>query len=147
MDRRTRGGATLLLATAFVLGTSVLLAGAASAQKAGAKSTQTEAVWVGFDAAAKKATVKIKKPGKGPNKDMLKANQEAVFNVEPEGSVLTRTSVAVNGVKGELKDIPAGKQVNVYWVPDEKKKGEFFARKIDVVLSEEELQERYGTEE
>jgi hypothetical protein len=147
MDRRIRSGMTLLLAAALVLGASALFAGAASAQKAGAKSTQTEAIWVGFDAAGKKATVKIKKPGTGPNKGMLKANEEKVFNVEPEGSVLTRTSVAVNGVKGELKDIPAGKQVNVYWVPDEKKEGELFARKIDVVLSEEELQERYGTEE
>ena len=59
-------------------------------------------------------------------------------------SVLTRTSVAINGVKGEITDIPEGKTVLIYWVPDEKKEGEYFARKIDVIFSEEELDEKYG---
>ena len=110
-----------------------------------AKSTQTEAKWVKFDKASKTVVVKVSK-SKGPNAKTLKKGKEATFNVKPEGSVLTRTSVAINGVKGDITDIPAGKQVNIYWVPDEKKKGEFFARKIDVVLSEEELNERYGLE-
>ena len=87
--------------------------------------------------------VKVDKPGTGPNKDQLKRNQEVSFRVVPEGSVLVRTSVAINGVKGELTDIPADKRVNVYWLPDPEHKDGFFARKIDVVLSDEELDKRY----
>ena len=34
--------------------------------------------------------------------------------------------------------------MNVYWGPDEKHAGQRFARKIDVVFSREELEERYG---
>jgi hypothetical protein len=73
----------------------------------------------------------------------VKNGKEATFNVIPTGSVLTRTSVAVNGVKGEMTDLRPGKKILIYWVEDEKKKGELFARKIDVVLSEEELNKRY----
>ena len=127
---------------AFAFVTSI--APAAEAQKK-SKSTQNEAEWIAFDAAAKTVTVKITKKGKGPNSKLLKTKKEATFNVIPEGSILTRTSVAINGVKGELQDIPAGKTVLLYWVPDEKKDGEFFARKIDVIMSEEELDAKYGT--
>jgi hypothetical protein len=126
---------------------ALLAPGAALAQADKAKSTQTEARWVSFDAAAKTVVLKIQKPGKGPNKSLLKKNKEETFRVVPEGSVLKRTSVAINGQKGEITDIPAGKQVNVYWVPDPENEGGFFARKIDVVLSEEELDKRWATEE
>ena len=135
--------ATLTVAS-FALAFVGSVAPAAAAKKS--KSTQNEAQWISFDAAAKTVTVKITKKGKGPNKKLLKPRKEATFNVIPEGSILTRTSVAINGVKGELTDIPAGKTVLIYWVPDEKKDGEFFARKIDVIFSEEELDERYGTD-
>jgi hypothetical protein len=73
----------------------------------------------------------------------VKNGKEATFNVIPTGSVLTRTSVAVNGVKGEITDLKPGKTLQVYWVEDPKKPGQLFARKIDVVLSEEELNARY----
>ena len=128
------------LAFAFVTSISSV----AEAKKS--KSTQNEAQWVAFDAAAKTVTVKILKKGKGPNSKLLKTKKEATFNVIPEGSILTRTSVAVNGVKGEIQDIPAGKTVLLYWVPDPKKEGEFFARKIDVIFSEAELDAKYGTD-
>jgi hypothetical protein len=133
--RFTRAG----LAAAF-LGCFLLAPGAVSAAE---KTTQTEARWMGYDAATKTVKVKVDKPGKGPNKDKLKRNQEVSFRVVPEGSVLVRTSVAINGVKGELTDIPADKKVNVYWLPDPENKDGYFARKIDVVLSEEELDKRY----
>ncbi|NNL68320.1 MAG: hypothetical protein HKP30_18870 [Myxococcales bacterium] len=137
------------LARSAVVGLAMLLAVALApeAQAAKAKSTQTEANWIKFDETANTVQVKVRNPGKGPNKKMMKKGKEVTFNVIPEGSVLTRTSVAINGKKGHVKDIPAGKQVFVYWVPDPKKKGEFFARKIDVVLSEEELDERFGAAE
>ena len=131
--------ARILVAT-LVCGLATSVAAPALAKKA--KSTQTEAVWVAFDQAASTVTVKVKKPGRGKNAKMLTKNKEATFNVKPTGSVLTRTTVAINGVKGELTDIPAGKSVNVYWVPDDKAEGSMFARKIDVVLSEEELNAR-----
>jgi hypothetical protein len=124
------------LAGAFAATLSLAPASAAE------KTTQTEAKWIAYDAATKTVKVKIDKPGTGPNKDKLKRNEEVTFRVVPEGSVLTRTSVAINGVKGELTDIPADKKVNVYWLPDPENKDGFFARKIDVVLSDEELDKR-----
>jgi len=113
------------------------------------KSVQNEAQFVKFDEAASTVVVKILKKGKGNSALMkefaaqVKNGKETTFNVIPTGSVLSRTSVAVNGVKGEMKDLQAGKTILIYWVEDPKKKGELFARKIDVVLSEEELNKRY----
>jgi len=133
--------------TALALATFVTAAPATAQPKA--KSTQSEAEWVNFNPCDKTVTVKVKKAGKGgkPPKELkLKQGKEASFNVKPEGSILVRTSVAINGKKGELKDIPVGKTVNIYWVPDEKDPSKRFARKIDVILSEEELDARYGSE-
>ena len=112
------------------------------------KSVQNEAQFVKYDEAASTVTVKILKKGKGNSAlmkqfdEQVKAGKDATFNVIPTGSVLKRTSVAVNGVKGEMKDLQSGKKVLIYWVEDPSKKGELFARKIDVVLSEEELNKR-----
>jgi hypothetical protein len=123
-------------------------AGAAYAQ-GNQKSVQNEAQFVKYDEATSTVVVKIMKKGKGNSalmkqfEEQVKNGKDATFNVIPTGSVLTRTSVAVNGVKGEMKDLQAGKRVLIYWVEDPKKKGELFARKIDVVLSEEELNKRY----
>ncbi len=125
------------------LALAVAVASPAAAQSRKARSTQTEAVWKAFDAENNTVTVKVKKPGRGKNAKLLKKNKDATFKVKPTGSVLTRTTVAINGVKGEIKDIPEGKSVNVYWVPDPKEDGVLFARKIDVVLSEEELDARF----
>lgn len=136
--------ASLTIAS-FAFAFVAFIAPAAEAKES--KSTQNEAQWIAFDAAAKTVTVKIMKKGNGPNAKLLKTKEDVTFNVVPEGSVLTRTSVAINGVKGELKDIPAGKTVLLYWVPDPNKEGQFFARKIDVVFSEEELDAKYGTVE
>jgi hypothetical protein len=131
--------ARLAAAGAFTFAAALADAPAQAAEK----TTQTEARWIAYDAATKSVKVKVDKPGTGPNKAKLKRNQEVSFRVVPEGSVLVRTSVAINGVKGELTDIPADKKVNVYWLPDPENKEGFFARKIDVVLSEEELDKRY----
>lgn len=113
------------------------------------KSVQNEAQFVKYDEPTSTVVVKILKKGKGNAAllkqfdELVKNGKEATFNVIPTGSVLSRTSVAVNGVKGEMTDLKAGKRVLIYWVEDPKKKGELFARKIDVVLSEEELDKRY----
>ena len=132
---------------------AVALAGAGVASAAYAqgnqKSVQNEAQFVKYDEATSTVVVKIMKKGKGNSallkqfEEQVKNGKDATFNVIPTGSVLTRTSVAVNGVKGEMKDLQTGKRVLIYWIEDPKKKGELFARKIDVVLSEEELNKRY----
>jgi hypothetical protein len=142
---QTRNVLASVLALALVLGVS---ATAANAQSKG-KSVNNEAKFVSYDAAASTVTVEITDAGKGNAKLKKKFNKEVkrgkevTFNVIPTGSVLKRTSVAVNGVKGEMTDLKPGKSLQVYWVEDPKKPGELFARKIDVVLSEEELNKRY----
>ena len=92
-----------------------LLWAAPQAQAQKAKSTQTEAVWVKFDPETNTVTVRVRNPGKGatpPRHLKLRKGREASFNVKPEGSVLTRTSVAINGRKGEMADIPAGRSTS-----------------------------------
>jgi hypothetical protein len=138
--KRVLGGLTAL---AF----AGLLVAAPAAIAKEQKSTRNEAEWVKYDPTAKTVTLKIKKMGLGDGAKDLKVGQQAVFNVQPEGTVLTRTSVAINGKKGALTDIPVGKTVLVYWVPDSKDPNGRFARKIDVILSEQELDEKYGKAE
>ena len=144
MPRNSKILATLTLAS-FAFAFVASISPVAEAKKS--KSTQNEAEWIAYDAAAKTVTVKIMKKGKGPNSKLLKTKKEATFNVIPEGSVLTRTTVTINGIKSELQDISEGKTVLIYWVPDPNKEGELFARKIDAILSEEEMDEKYGTGE
>jgi hypothetical protein len=135
--------AAALLAVAVGVGSFATAAGAAEN-----KSVQNEAQFVKYDEATSTVVVKIAKKGKGNTALMkqfdaqVKSGKEATFNVIPTGSVLSRTSVAVNGMKGEITDLKPGKTILIYWVEDPKKKGELFARKIDVVLSEEEQNKR-----
>jgi hypothetical protein len=130
-----------------ILGVALCLSLASSAAAQGkSKSIKTEAEFIAYDADKQAVLVKVKKPGSGKAAKKLKRNKNAAFKVEPEGSVLTRTTVAIQGRKAELTDIPQGKTVNIYWRPDEKDKDARFARKIDVILSDEELDKRYGVE-
>ena len=131
-------GATAL---AFAFGIALVMVSPAAAAKV--KSIQTEAKFISFDAEALTVTVKIRKTGKKPKDSelALKKGKEATFTVR-EGSVMTRTGVSINGRGGKLTDIPAGKTVNIYWIPDEKDANARFARKIDVIFTEEELLER-----
>ncbi len=127
----------------------LLAAPAALAAEDKAKSTQSEGKWVKFDSAAHTVTLKITQEGKGakpPAELEVKKGREATFKVNPTGSVLSRTSVAINGKKGEIADIPEGKTVLIYWLPDEKDPKSRFARKIDVILSDEELDAKYGVD-
>lgn len=141
-----------LAMTALAVVGPLVVAEQAAAKKEG-KTVANEAKWVGFDAASSTVTVKIMKKGRGNKglvkqfKSEVKKGKDVTFNVIPTGSVLTRTTVAINGVKGELTDIKVDKRVVVYWLEDPKKPGELFARKIDVVLSEEEFSRRYETVE
>lgn len=145
---RTRRAPLLALALVTLALAGPLLEARPALAKRG-KSVANEAEWVAFDPAARTVTVEIRKKGQG-NRDLIKQFRSTVkkgkkvaFNVVPTGSILTRTSVAINGMKGELSDIGPGKRVVVYWVEDPEAPGELFARKIDVVFSEEELEARY----
>ena len=134
---------------AVVAALCLVVAGPALAGEDKAKSTQSEGKLVKYDAATTSVTIKITKEGKGasPAKGLeVKKGRDAIFRVEPSGSVLARTSVAINGKKGEITDIPEGKTVLVYWVQDEKDPKNRFARKIDVILSDEELDAKYGVD-
>jgi hypothetical protein len=135
----------LAAAVAFALAAAPALAQEATK----GKSVQTEAEWVAFDAAGNTVKVKVKKNrgGKAPEGLGLKEGQEATFKVKPEGSVLTRTTVAINSQKADLKDLKAGKTVMIYWVADAADPKARFARKIDQILSDEEAEERYGSED
>ena len=105
-------------------------------------SGQTRSVTVSLDTVIKLAGNKDGTPA-----DLkVKKGREATFKVNPTGSVLSRTSIAINGKKGEITDIPEGKTVNVYWVPDASDPKTRFARKIDVILSDEELDAKYGVD-
>ena len=129
------------------LGAVCLLWAAPQAHAQKAKSTQTEAVWIKFAPETYTVTVQVTKPGKGaipPRHLKLRKGREATFNVRPTGSVLSRTSVAINGKKGEMADIPAGKRVNIYWIPDPDDDQARFARKIDLFIPAEEQGEDAG---
>lgn len=132
-----------MLATAALVGS--LAPGAAVAA---GKSTQTEAIWVSFDPDGEPptVTVKVKKPGRGEDSKRLKRGKKATFNVKVGGSILTKTTVSVNGKRGELHEIPEGKTVNIYWRPDEKDDTKMFARKIDVIISDAEWEARMNAE-
>ena len=141
---RTAAALTLALLISAGLAAAAAAQGAPSA--AASKSIKTEAEFVAYDAEKQIVTVKVIKPGTGKEAKALAPGQPAEFKVKPEGSVLSRTTVAIQGVKAELSELTAGKTVNVYWRPDDADPNARFARKIDVLLSDEELDAKYGTE-
>ncbi len=115
------------------------------AHAARGKSVANEAEWVSFDAEAKTVTIKILTESRGNKalakkfKKTVKRGKQVTVNVTPDGPIRERTSVAINGRKAGLPDIEAGKRVVLYWIEDPNQAGELFARKIDVLLSFEEL--------
>lgn len=137
---------TPCLAGALALALAALLAGPASAQP---KPTITnEAEFLGYDAEAKTVEVKITGPGKGKDKDLRKvfrSGQKATFNVKPEGPVISATIVKINGKREDIEALPVGKTINIRW-REGAKEGEYFATGIDAILSEDEMDERYGSE-
>ncbi len=137
--RVSRIALLLVVAAAFVFGGAV---GVAQAKKT--KSIKTEATFLSYDAEAKTIEVKVKKKGKKPkNKKLkMKTGKKATFNIKPEGSVLTRTSVTLDGKRADINEVEKGQFLFIYWVPDEKDPDSRFARKIDMVLSEAEMEAR-----
>ncbi|MFP6629558.1 MAG: hypothetical protein VCC67_11055, partial [Myxococcota bacterium] len=108
------------------------------------KSTKTEAKFISYDADTKTLTVKVLKSGKRPKnrKLSMKRGKKATFKIKPDGSILVKTSVTADGMRSSIDEIPDNKTLNIYWVPDEKDPDVRFARKIDMVYTDAELEAR-----
>ncbi len=116
-----------LLGLVFVFGIAAVAAAPASAEP---KSKKSEGRLVAFDAEANTLTVKVK-------------GKEEVFHVKSEGTVLTRTSVTLNGRPAKLTDLPPKAPVIVYWRENAANKDRKDARKIDAPRVPEDLLEEF----
>ncbi len=94
------------------------------------KSKKAEGRFLGFDSEANTIEVKVK-------------GKSTTFAVKPDGSVLTRTTVTINGRKAEFKDLPEKAPVIVYWRPDDADKKKKFARKVDAPRIPDDLLEEW----
>ena len=92
------------------------------------KSERSNGKLVSYDAAAQ--TIVVKEGGK-----------EQPYQVKAEGSVLTRTTVTMNGKVAKFDDVKPGMVVIVYWKPDPADATRRNARKMDVPKIPKELQE------
>jgi hypothetical protein len=126
MSSSVKRALTTVAAVLFVL--AVVGVESAEAQKAKPKRVQGQ--FISFDAAS--STVKIKERGR-----------EVEYTVKPEGSILTRTSVKINGHGATVADLKPEMRLFLYWIPDEKDAKKKFARTIDVPNVPEELQEEF----
>ncbi len=137
----SRTGFAVLAAITLALFMSTLSTAPAEAAKK-AKSTKSEGKFIEFNADDSTVTIKIKKAGKRPkNKKLkLKSGKKEVFRVKPDGSVLTRTSVTFDARPFPIRNIKENTSVIIYWIPDEKNADGRYAKKIDLVLSDEELE-------
>ena len=113
-------------ALAFVF--AALGAETAHAQKAKPKRTQGQ--FVSFDPNTN--TIVVKEKGK-----------DNTYTVKPEGSILTRTAVKVNGLGAKVSELKEGTRIILYWVPDEKDPKQRFARTIDAPNVPEDLEEEF----
>ncbi|HXK22218.1 MAG TPA: hypothetical protein VMS55_06015 [Myxococcota bacterium] len=134
-DRRFRGTHPLSLALPLL----VVLGVAVRASAEAPSSIRTEGQLVAYDAQARTLTLKVTRTGTDESADDLAVGRTVVFQVEPEGSVLNRTSVSIHGARGTLDAIPPGATLHVYWRPDTSDPARRVARKIDVVAADEDL--------
>ncbi len=103
-----------------------LAVGGATPAEAAPKSKRSQGKFVSYDVAT--STVTIKEKGK-----------EQVYKVKPEGTVLTKTVVKINGKGAKLEELPEGAAVNVYWKNDEADPKQRFARTIDAPNIDQDL--------
>jgi hypothetical protein len=119
----------------------VALGVAARASAEAPRSVRTEGQLVAYDAEKRTLTLKVTRAGTDEAGD-LAVGRSVVFQVEPGGSVLNRTSVSIHGARGTLDAIPPGAMLQVYWRPDAADPTHRFARKVDVVAADEQLDGR-----
>ena|SRR5215831_3795774 len=134
-DRRSRGLNPLRLALPLL----VVLGVAVPAGAEEPRSIRTEGQLVSYDAQARTLTLKVTRTGTEEAAGDLAVGRMVAFQVEPEGSVLNRTSVSIHGARGTLDAIPPGATLHVYWRFDASDPAHRVARKVDVVAADEDL--------
>ena len=137
-DRRSRGRHPLSLALPLLVALGVATRAIAEEPR----SIRTEGQLVAYDAQARTLSLKVSRTGTDESADDLAVGRTVVFQVEPEGSVLNRTSVSIHGARGTLDAIPRGATLHVYWRPDAADPKHRVARKVDVVAADEEIDGR-----
>jgi hypothetical protein len=112
----------------------VALAVAAPVRAEEAKSERATGKLVSYDAAAQSIVVK-------------ESGKDLAYQVKAEGSVLTRTTLTMNGKVAKYDDLKPGMIVIVYWKPDAADAAKRLARKIDVPKIPRELLDEIEAEE
>jgi len=97
------------------------------------KPKKSQGTYLGFDAASK--TIKLREKGK-----------ELTYHVEPEGSVLTRTTVKINGQGAKLDELPTEARVIIYWGPLDGDKNGRCARSIDAPNIPDDLRDDFDNQ-
>ena len=122
---------TLVLPLALPIA-ALVVSVSGTVQAANVKSTKTEARLISYDDETKTITVKVLSPGKKPDnrKLSMRRGKQATFKIKTRGSILVRTSVTSDGQRSSITEIPVGKALNIYWIPDEDDEDVRFARKI-----------------
>jgi len=131
-ERAPRRGAGFI-----ILGLACLVAfafGAPARASDEVKSERSNGKFVSFDGTAQ--TIVVKEGGK-----------EQPYQVKAEGSVLTRTTVTMNGKVAKFDDVKPGMVVIVYWKPDPADATKRNARKVDVPKIPKEFQEEVDAAE
>jgi len=105
----------------------IAIAVAAPVHAAEMKSERATGKFVSYDAAAQ--SIAVKESGK-----------EQAYEVKAEGSVLTRTTLTMNGKVAKWDDLKPGMIVIVYWKPDTADAEKRLARKVDVPKIPREFQ-------
>ena len=112
----------------------VAIAVAAPALAAEAKSERSNGKFVSYDAAAQSVVVK-------------EGGKDQAYQVKAEGSVLTRTTLTMNGRVAKFDDLKPGMIAIVYWKPDATDAARRLARKIDVPKIPKELMDEIDAAE
>jgi hypothetical protein len=115
-ERAPRRGAGCMAVAVAVF---VALAVAAPLRAEETKSERSDTKFVSYDAAAQSIVVKEK-------------GKDQTYQVKAEGSVLTRTTLTMNGKVSKFDDLKPGMIAIVYWKPDATDATKRLARKIDV---------------
>lgn len=101
-----------------VLGLVATLGAVPAFAQSKGKTKRAEGKFQSFDPATN--TIVVNERGK-----------EQTYKVKPEGSILTRTAVKINGLGGKVSELPKDARVFIYWLPDQTDPKMRFARTID----------------
>jgi len=95
-----------------------------------AESNEAEGTWVSAAPNEKWVIVEVTKPGRGGDSRRLRAESNATFQIQLDGTGAGQTKVFIDGEEGELSAIPEGKAVRIHWRPVEDSHYAMFATRI-----------------